>query len=103
MAKGEVEAISQDAHGYTQTRYVANREPDTDHLTDDQLAIADQVLNHFWGWSNTDMSHQSHVDFSGWAVVDEMEPFPYSSAFVSTFASDRDIERGKELAAANGW
>ena len=47
-AKGEVESISQDVHGYTQTRYVANRDPDTEHFTDEQMAIADQVLNRFW-------------------------------------------------------
>jgi Protein of unknown function (DUF4065) len=103
VAKKDVEPISENAYGYQQTRYVANREAATDLFDSDDLALVDQVVAHFWGVSNSDMSHQSHLDFAGWNVVEEMEPFPYSSVFLTTYASDRDVERGKELAAANGW
>lgn len=89
---------------YTQKRTVPLRKPNLGLFTAEEISLVDEVIDALGKQNASDVSTISHALSVGWQVVGMREDIPYASVFISPRKpSDRDIERGRELAAAHGW
>lgn len=101
MAREQIEERREDYYGYDMTRYVARGELRGDVLTPEARGFADEVMERFAWWNNSEISTQAHRQFVGWQHADDMEAIPYESYWLSPLApTDAEIRRGQQLAAA---
>jgi hypothetical protein len=96
-----VRVREEDSYGYTQTRVIAEDDPDMRALTPDVRALLDEVVERFISWNNSEISALAHRQFVGWQQADEYEAIPYESLYLSPLApTESEIRRGQQLAAA---
>jgi hypothetical protein len=103
-ASGAVSVTVENAYGYAQTRVVANREATPGVLSEDELRIADEVIERYRSWNNSALSEESHREFTGWRMVEEGEEIPYRSVFLAAdqTPSPEAIEYGQKVAGELG-
>jgi len=83
---------------------VNRRPPDTRLFSTDQLDLVDEVFAMVSGGTAMEASDFSHEESAGWRLVEIQEDIPYQAIFVSPRKPPpRAFERGRELAAENGW
>jgi hypothetical protein len=81
----------------TQKRLVAKREPDMRRFSDEEIAIADEVIADLWKLDGSDVTKLSHQEW-GWRLTDMGEPIPMRAAWLSPDALDEiQIAEGQEL------
>jgi hypothetical protein len=102
--QGAVVSTAESSHGYSRSRLVAHREILPGILSDAELAIADEVIDHYWSWTSTALSEESHREFTGWRMVEDKETIPYSSVFLAAdqTPSPQAVEYGQKVAAELG-
>lgn len=102
-ARGDLRIAAQDALSQEQIRVLAVREADTTVFSDAELALVDEVIDHYRSWPNGAMSEESHKEFVGWRMVDDGEEIPYGTVFLSPEPpSMRAIEVGRHVAVKLG-
>lgn len=72
-------------------------------LTDQELALADELLRRYREDTATDLRELSH-QLPGWALVELKHEIPYHTAFITLDGpSERDYKDSEALAARFGW
>lgn len=79
----ELEKIVVDYHGYSQTRYIALREPDLSVLNAREVKLIDDVLNRLSDMSAKQISEYSHNDIP-WITTEDGKLIEYESVFYRT-------------------
>lgn len=91
-----------DYYGQPQERPIALREADLSKFSGRDIATIDQAIDFFWEYTATEISKQSHA--IAWRTVEEKQPIPYESAYLSNEpVTERDVAIYKELAQKYGW
>jgi Protein of unknown function (DUF4065) len=89
-----------DYFGLRQRRIQPERPPRREVFSEEELALADQILAELWENSAAEVSDLSH-DFIGWKAADLNEVIPYETVFVgdpATPVSEAEIEFCQRLA-----
>ncbi len=73
-------------------------------LSEDELRIADEVVEHYGAWDGSTLSEEARREFTGWRMVEEGEEIPYRSVFLAAdqTPSPEAIEYGQKVAAELG-
>lgn len=66
---------------WLEIQLVPRAEPDLDLFTGDEIAVVDETIERFRGWTATAVSNFSHRLF-GWVTTRNGDEIPYSSAYV---------------------
>jgi hypothetical protein len=102
-AMGRVRQVEEQTYSYTQDRVLAVDEADMGGFTADQIAVVDEVVRHFEGWNNSDLSEESHREFVGWTMVDEGDEIPFHTVFLSPAPpTEADRQHAQRVAADEG-
>lgn len=90
-------AVRHEAAGeYTRDRPIALRPPDYGWFSADELHIAKDEVNKYWGKSADEMIAMSH-DFIGWKLSRTGETIPYESVFAMDSRPPTERERNVGL------
>lgn len=79
----EVKKVEAEYHGYSQTRYIALREPDLSILGGHEINLINDVLNRLSGRNAAQISEHSHGDIP-WLTTEDGEIIEYESVFYRT-------------------
>lgn len=99
--QGSVSVVAEQSGSYSRSRLLAHRDILPGILSEAELAITDEVIDHYRGWNNTALSDESHREFTGWRMVEDKETIPYGSVFLAAdqTPSPPAIAYGRKLAA----
>jgi uncharacterized phage-associated protein len=97
------EVVNRPYFAGTLTRIVPKRESNVNGiLSDEELAIVDDVINEFWQYNAHQISERSHREWP-WLVTEDMEDIPYYTAWVSTDPlTPEQVDAGRKAAAEVG-
>ena len=96
--EGEIERVDRQYFNYQQKVIKSLRQPQIrDLLTDDEVAIVDQVIEELRVLNASEVSALSHLE-AGWQLAEDREVIPYESAYIS----DRG-PTSRELALWRQW
>jgi hypothetical protein len=89
---------------YTRVKPIPRRAPDMTAFSAEEMALANQVIETYRGWSAGAISKFSH-QFPQWHAVPLDATIPYELVFVAEDQrfSEGEIEHGFELAQRFGW
>lgn len=89
-------------HRREQQRPISLRTANLDLFKARDIAIVDDVIQHLWGKTASEVSEESHGLV--WQVTADKEPIPYEAALIldDGYNAD-DLSRAKELAKVYGW
>lgn len=96
---GDCDEVRKDYFGREQRRVKANRPSETGVFADEELRLADQMVEELWESSASEVSERSH-GFIGWQAAEYNEVIPYETVFLgdpSTPVSQEEIEFCKQL------
>jgi hypothetical protein len=104
VAEGALQVEERQVGDYAARITAPLRSADTSMFSEDELELADSVINRLKGrWAVT-VSAVSHQQSPGWNLVQDGEEIPYSTALISTEPlSGETTERLREAAARLGW
>jgi hypothetical protein len=86
------------------TRYLLKGEPALGVFSEAERDYVDKVLYLYRSAWASYLSHRAHEDSIGWQAAKRREEIPYETALLSTDElTEREIERGQELAREFGW
>lgn len=91
--------VEREVYGRKQRRVQAKRSPETSVFSEDELHLADRILEDLWEHSATEVSDLSH-DFIGWKAAAPNEIIPYETVFVGDPAmplTEDEIEFCRQL------
>jgi hypothetical protein len=90
--------------GYDRQRLPrAQRPPDTEVFSDDELAVVDELLERYRGWTGKQLVDLAH-EFPGYRIVERGAEVPYRSVYISAQGpTASDIARAEEVAREHGW
>jgi hypothetical protein len=73
-------------------------------LSEQDMAIADEVVDHYHGWSSSALSDEARSEFTGWRMVDQGEAIPYGTVFLAAdqTPSPETVELGQRYARELG-
>jgi len=73
-------------------------------LSDDDMRIADEVVEHYGSWTAAALSEEAKREFTGWRMAEEGEEIRYGSVFLAAdqTPSPRAIELGQRAARELG-
>ncbi len=80
IAKGQLQRVKTEYHGYPQTRYLPLEKADLTELRASEKEILDRVIEQMSDWSAAAISHYSHKDMP-WLASKEGEEIHYELAF----------------------
>jgi hypothetical protein len=69
--------------GFEQQRYRALREPNEALFSSKELDVVSSVISRFSGLGGREIADQSHRDFIGWRMADDLADIPYRTALIS--------------------
>ena len=72
--------------GYPQHKFFATREPDLSAFSGDEIAIVGRVVDQYWEYNATQISHESHK-YQGYKLVGDGEDVPLGPGLLG----DRDL------------
>jgi hypothetical protein len=81
--EAEKELVVKGRHHYSfiQNKPIALREPHLEVFSSSEIAIIDEVIEHVWRLSASEISDASH-GFIGWQIMDFGETIPYGLAWI---------------------
>lgn len=80
IAKGQVQKVKTDYHGYAQTRYLPLVKADLTEFLASEKEVIDKVIEQMSDWSAAMISEYSHKDLP-WEVTDDGKDISYEMAF----------------------
>jgi hypothetical protein len=95
VARGEAEVVSEGGAGWPRHRTIPKRRPDLSGFTGPQIALIDEVIEHFWSCAAWEISERSHRASVGWQLAQLNEDIPYETALTS---AEPPSEAAMELA-----
>ena len=101
---GSIEIREVGRYMYTQKRIVAKRKAQIDWLSNEQLALVDEVIQRHWDEDATDLRNLSHA-FPGYELAGDDEEIPYHAVFISREPPNQEdidwgLEKVRELSPA---
>lgn len=94
----------EEAGPHTQKIPIADEPPDETQFSQQEIGIIDQVLEELRELGGKGAREWSHKNSAGWNLVDDEEPIPYETAFVSMEKPpDALFEHAKRLARERNW
>jgi hypothetical protein len=82
LADGAVDLVTEGV-GWPRKRTVAKRQPDLRGFTGEQVALIDEVIEHFWHYNARDIEGASHRVSVGWQLANMNEDIPYETALAT--------------------
>lgn len=103
QTSGEIEVYEKELfNGRRQRRFIARRKPRLETFTGPELALVDEIIDHFRNMTAQEVSEASHG--RAWRIAKMQDSIPYESAFISDRSvTIDDIKRAHELAESLGW
>ena len=96
---GLIDIEQRQVFNHVQQRVVPTQEYRRSLLSDEEIALVDEVIDMLWHKNGREASDMSH-DEPGWKVVDYGETIPYSTAWLSSEPLTQDqYERARRVAA----
>lgn len=80
IAKGQLQRIKTEYHGYPQTRYIPMDKADLTEMTAAEKDVIDRVIDRFSDWSASAISEFSHKDLP-WKATDNGDIIDYELVF----------------------
>jgi hypothetical protein len=73
-------------------------------LSAEEMAIADEVVEHYRGWASSVLSEEAKREFTGWRMATDGEQIPYGTVFLAAdqTPSPEAIEVGQRFARELG-
>jgi uncharacterized phage-associated protein len=99
---GRLVTCKREYQGYSQKATEAKGDIRPGVLTEDELAIIDEVISRFRDYDGRAMEEIAHEE-PGWRMTSDGDRMPYRLSLLAKQASPRAIDRGKELAERFGW
>lgn len=75
-------AVVEQGEAWPRKVTVAFRDANVDLFTPEQLALVDEVIQHFWNFTATQISETSHRVSLGWQLARDQEEIPYETALI---------------------
>ena len=90
--------------GYQRQRLPrAQRPPNTEHFTADELAVVDEMLDRYRAWTGKQLVDLAH-EFPGYKIAERGQDVPYKSVYISAKGpTASDLARAEEVAREHGW
>ena len=85
-------------NGMVGKKLVPNRDPNGDLFTPEELAIVDEVVDRFRGWSGARLSIFSHKEI-GWQVATMDYVIPYNAYFLAPEPSQTQMRKAEQVVA----
>ncbi|MEA2354615.1 MAG: hypothetical protein QOD61_744 [Solirubrobacteraceae bacterium] len=95
VRRGDVELIVEGV-GFPRHRTVAKKSANLDLFTAPQIALVDEVIEHFWHFNASQIEAAAHRASVGWQIAEMKEDIPYETALMTTrpiSAEVRDLAR----------
>jgi hypothetical protein len=83
-------------------KVIADAEPDITVFSQEEIAIVDEIVDKYQGWTAERISRESHKEI-GWRVAELGAVIPYSAYLLEPAVAPEHIKRAQELVAANNW
>jgi hypothetical protein len=104
-ASQELAIARREVFGFVQERPVPLRTPDLALFRPEEIALVDEIIEALKDKDAEEVSELSHY-FVGWKLTREKETIPYHSVYSREMTEDdvteRDVERGREIARRYG-
>ena len=102
VTSGDIKVVHDQHFGFRQTRIVPLRPPQLDIFSATEVTIVNDVIDHLWEKSATQVSEESHL--KPWQIAGHRGLIPYEAVFLSDEGATRyDELRAQELIREHKW